>query len=114
MKTDNELIAEFMGYEFINDAPEEFPKGYWYLTADIESDWMVEQDMQYHESWDWLMPVVEKISALNGVHYIIEGHCGMVIYSFGKQIVKNSSDSNIETVYKSVVEFINWHNSQQK
>ena len=60
--TDNELIARFMGYEFINDAPN-FPDGYW--SNEEDGDWLTAKDMQYEESWDWIHNVmVEKAIAL--------------------------------------------------
>tara|TARA_R100001440_G_scaffold36967_1_gene56203 strand:+ start:570 stop:860 length:291 start_codon:yes stop_codon:yes gene_type:complete len=51
---ENKLIAEFMGLcplsrsGFISDKKQEY---YGSLS-----------DLQYHTSWDWLMPVVQKIS----------------------------------------------------
>ncbi len=45
MKTDNEIIAEFMDH----DVPKEYLNG-----SDLNNT--------YKNSWDWLMPVVEKIS----------------------------------------------------
>ena len=65
----NKLIAEFMGaiwrkddyglfgysYSDVGKAPTEH-SGYWW---DVKA-------LQYHTSWDWLMPVVEKIS---NIHY---------------------------------------------
>ena len=41
----NKLIAEFMGYIY-------------------EDDILVPEEPQYHTSWDWLMPVVEKIEEI--------------------------------------------------
>lgn len=45
MKTDNELIAEFIG-----DCPKNYDFETWCLNAD------------YNTSWDWIMPVVERIN----------------------------------------------------
>lgn len=58
MKTDNEIIAEFMGANFVNDAPTEFPNGYYFWP---NGDWGGIPELVYNESWDLLMPVVEKI-----------------------------------------------------
>ena len=53
---DNKLIAEFMGLEF--------SKGEYYRPLYNSGDWIPQDELQYHISWDWLMPVVEKIESL--------------------------------------------------
>ncbi len=54
MKKNNKLIAEFMGIVYHK------------LEKVIVIDNLVikEDDLQYHLSWDWLMPVVEKIEEM--------------------------------------------------
>lgn len=53
----NKLIAEFMSYESYKF------KGYvTYIFED--NNHRAEEDLHYHISWDWLMPVVRKISNL--------------------------------------------------
>ena len=47
---DNKLIAEFMGYKV-----GERKRG---------GGYMPENEMRYNDSWDWLMPVVEKIEEI--------------------------------------------------
>lgn len=56
MEKDNEIIAEFMG----------FPVEYQDLkfTGGYETK---KRKLQYDTSWDWLMPVVEKISTMEEV-----------------------------------------------
>jgi len=71
---DNKLIAEFMGSNLNG----------------LES-WQYEEELQYHTSWDWLMPVVEKI-------YQLDSNADF----FGS--------INLEATYKEVVEFIKEHN----
>lgn len=50
-------------------------------------------DLKYHSSWDWLMPVVEKIEQV---------HEGVP-----KQLIHLSLLSTRDEVYNAVVEFIN-------
>jgi hypothetical protein len=101
MKTDNELIAEFMGIDFTTkDA---------YLTYPPP---ICKRYGRYDQSWDWLMPVVEKINSIEGVSYIIEGKCAMEIGRNGARLAFQTTDSMIETVYNTVIQFIKWHNSQ--
>ena len=80
---DNKLIAEFMGIVF--------PK----LDNVIVIDNVVtkEDELQYHTSWDWLMPVVDRIEQVN--------------QGVPQQMLHLSLYSTIDEVYNAVVEFIN-------
>lgn len=109
MKTDNELIAEFMGLEHkggdVKIKQSAWPKMFW-TTA------------RYDTSWDWLMPVVQKIESLmphinipadlealkNGTHGS-EPHI---------EVLSLSIASKISEVYAAVITFIRWFNQQQK
>lgn len=102
MKTENELIAEFDGWTHF-PTPKAKGKGYWSYPsrgyAHFGSD-----AFRYDTSWDWLMPVVEKIGNLN------------MQYEFG--LATHYSAPNpfgpIEGFYQYVVEFIRWYNQIEK
>lgn len=106
-KPDNELIAEFMGYTCDNNHG-------WYEGPRINNEvtsaigkgvfaFNIDSAM-FHESWDWLMPVVEKIDqTIKNTHWI-KG------YWFVHEL---SITTPINELYKYVVEFIKWHNSQK-
>ena len=47
----NRLIAEFMGLRFENNQ--------YYTPTYNSGEWLTESELQYHNSWDWLMPVAE-------------------------------------------------------
>lgn len=82
-------------------------------------------DMKFHSSWDWIMPVVEKISntvikghpPFNSDEYVkVEIICNgyVKIYNFrDTPIFTNVSTegSLIIAIYKAVVQFIKWYNS---
>ena len=67
---ENKLIAEFMGLEnqilstgnihSWSDAP------FFYITKNSKEEVMkgIVKYSKYHKSWDWLMPVIEKITEL--------------------------------------------------
>lgn len=62
----NKLIAEFMGYYVT-----EFNGMYHFVRKEKKKPEHLNQvwefrleESKYHESWDWLMPVVEKIESL--------------------------------------------------
>jgi len=83
---ENKLIAEFMELETSDECYFEHltKKGNTELTHHIL--------LQYHISWDWLMPVVEKIEQVNeGVPH---------------QLLNISLFSSIDEVYQAVIEFI--------
>jgi hypothetical protein len=82
----NKLIAEFMGVVFHDDENQYYN----------EDGLYVGNTLQYHISWDWLMPVVEK--CLNIYH--IELMNDDLNFEFYDCI------SNKERTYKAVVEFI--------
>lgn len=59
---DNKLIAEFMGVQYKSD--EDYIKTLKEMREHgigYEQGYM-ESQLNYHESWDWLMPVVGKIT----------------------------------------------------
>jgi len=76
--TDNKLIAEFMG----------------------DSTRLHGLHLQYHTSWDWLMPVAEKI-------YKERGLDDEIIL----MIRDSAAELNIESMYKTIVEFIKQYNN---
>lgn len=116
----NKLIAEFMGEKFHEDS---------WSHGDIE----------YKTSWDWLMPVVEKIESLDLSEYGYkwEGIDGETEYNNGSihvEIERNKCwiymnlsldpitilnkktyniefPTKIEAVYAAVIEFIEYYNT---
>jgi hypothetical protein len=115
----NKLIAEFMGWDGIRFL---IPPDY--TLQDIEGVESMfydfsENEMEYHSSWDWLMPVVEKIESKifdNDEFYnfnILGGCCVIVISSHGNELITSEDgQSKIECTYLAVVEFIKWYNKQ--
>ena len=57
MKENNELIAEFMGYENVGTLNNPM---YDYYDNFFQDGSYEVKDLCYHESWDWLMPVVDR------------------------------------------------------
>jgi hypothetical protein len=55
--------------------------------------------MEYHTSWDWLMPVVNKCYTSNMQHP-------------NDDITQGLIDVDIKATYQAVVEFIQEHNNQ--
>jgi hypothetical protein len=95
---DNKLIAEFMGL-VVSDRDN--------YTSELHTN--VDVDLKYNTSWDWLMPVVEKIESDERYDVDIMQY-GTRISDNQKEIVNNianiSFDKKIDHTYQAVVEFI--------
>jgi len=95
---DNKLIAEFMGLRTNS-------YGDYNIDKDVMGFDMIVcslADTKFHTSWDWLMPVVEKIEDY------LSDNVGKVGY-FDDGLVSN----DIEVRYQAVVEFIKQYNDEQ-
>ena len=90
----NKLIAEFMGVEKTYNPSTEKVLSY-AVNDDVQC---LLHELQYHTSWDWLKPVVDKIEQVN------EG--------VPEQMLHVSLYSTIDEVYEAVVEFIKLINTQ--
>jgi hypothetical protein len=123
--TGNKLIAEFIHPNIIWDyEPRKLPyEGHdriknW-LQLNLKSGWV--NQLEYHKSWDWLMPVVEKIEETNFIK-IVGKYCGInktSANSFNNWVATEgvsftNPKSKIESTYKAVVKFIKWHNKNKE
>ena len=67
IEENNTMIAEFMELEV---TPKYNPKEY-YVKEYNSGEWYLPEEMKYHESWDWLMLVVEKIETEHKTNFKI-------------------------------------------
>jgi endonuclease IV len=101
---DNRLIAEFMSAE-----PD---KKTFFRTG--------EEVYFYHTSWDWLMPVVERINDTERYEVCIGNcHCHVTDiendnYKVRALTLSLQGKTTIEATYLAVVEFINWYNDERQ
>ena len=84
----NKLIAEFMEYELEGEV--------WVATMSKEDDTHLGRHLLFQTSWDWLMPVCQKIDQY------LEDNIGEVGY-FDDCLRSN----DIDVRYQAVLEFIN-------
>jgi len=95
----NKIIAGFMGVKTI--AMDEL---YSILRQNRENGFIhtpqayTIDELKYHSSWDWLMPVI---------HKILQDNDGTEFFNFSANISHALFNNNINNAYKSVVEFIN-------
>ena len=100
---ENKLILEFMGY----------PK----IANDEDKRDYLEDCVKYHESWDWLMPVIEKIETLG---YTFEKNYQPIDKDWQSLIVKGNdilyqefNDDSLKSSYYVLVEFIKQYNNER-
>lgn len=87
----NRIIAEFMGFENQMQLWRNPENRLCFL---IGGDWVPVCNLKYHTSWDWLMPVIQKVAT------ITEGSERYML------------DLDINISYERAVDYIQWHNTQ--
>ena len=102
IQENNKLIAEFMGEPIEID----------YEGTPLYDGW---KDLEYHESWDWLMPVVKYCTDLtrnfeyDSEHYLYwQNELFHPDYMLAEFI-----ENDISSIYSRVVEFIKWHEERK-
>jgi len=112
---ENKLIATFLwgdpqcGETFdpydrpdVWDVPDDDRGVFWSLSPYYEkTGQQIKGQLFFHSSWDWLMPVVEKIAGA--------GFGGGLLYGLREALIV----ADIEAAHKEVVEFIEWYNEQK-
>lgn len=140
----NKLIAEFMGLRQIPINLYGNEKCYYFYFPSSDNYELTQEEIQkesfdilnyawsiynlsYHLSWDWLMPVVEKIEKIHNDHH---GYFGVYISSnqciiqgtklnlalknpeYGFVYLSDTNaifDTKIKSTWFAVVEFIKWY-----
>jgi len=102
---DNRLIAEFMEYELEGEV--------WVATMSKEDDTYLGRHLLFQTSWDWLMPVVDKIESFTDDNKCCKYNvnieqCWVEIIDnqTSDEIVFVDGNDKILATYKAVVEFI--------
>ena len=114
MKTieNNKIIAEFLSVKI---HPCETIENFKFLPIEergLYNGYFIDE-LKYHEDWNWLMVVVEKIESL-GYRIEIVKHICRIYLSNKETIIISENTPKIEAVYNAVVEFIKWYNNQNK
>ena len=103
---DNELIAEFMGVDYV----------------DIDTYLENNKELQYHKDWNWLMPVVYKIrkckcydrgDVFNYQFIIYNNRVEYYADGYSKKPSKIFLGDGKEAIYNAVVEFIKEYNKYE-
>ncbi len=99
----NERIAEFMkvererdgGLYYINDHPQMFA-----------SCWVTAAGLRYNASWDWLIPVIEKIEEGNYGFKMCRKRVEVFFDDTKQTVLTVKEKSRLESAYKAVVTFL--------
>jgi len=118
--TDNQIIAEFMGYKVIYKPKVVNGENFFEYIDENGKYTYCHSLLKYNDQWDWLMEVVEKIES--DERYDVE------ILQYGTRIIERtktdlievvnniadiSFDSKIEHTYDAIVKFINEYNKRK-
>lgn len=114
----NKLIAEFMGATPIRGEYDMYQ-----VIEDIkdgvnEKHFFIPSEMEFNSSWNWLMPVVEKIEEM-GFWFELRTHktgnrAVIGDYNYDTKPISNVfKTSKIESVFMCVVCFIKWYNENK-
>jgi hypothetical protein len=118
----NSIIAKFLGGEVdvilkIQDKETKAWKG------DIAAQWRKDKQnlslgnailcehLEFHKSWEWLMPVVEKIGKELGYRVTIDTVFTR-IWRETNEIEYRNLTTSLECTYLAVVDFIKWYNKK--
>jgi hypothetical protein len=108
----NKLIAEFMGIKTKN-----------YDDTRAVTRWqfgnsmLFENDLQYHTSWDWLIPVCQKINSKESIKRCESNGIkdSIICYINAMRAMKQGVIKfNIDATWSGVVQFIQWYNQNNQ
>lgn len=105
----NEMLAKFMGIVFVQEIG---GNKYWNAPIGTFDMYNVSKGIfNYHKSWDWLMPVVEKLESMGFAIHIDEDTVYLHFPGNEKEMMdftKEQFGSKITTVYKAVCAGVEW------
>lgn len=121
----NKLIAEFDGGVLQADAVGHLKRNIFFRDMKIGLHLYNAEMLSYHSSWDWLMPVVEKIQNIDikaapnyegyRIEIVVQGYVKISGFPMPAIFANVSKEGSlIAAIYKAIVEFIKWYNQTKK
>lgn len=117
---DKILMAEYRGYFPQDIVSEDGNEGWWSLGhgttfPNHNFHQIIFAGMKFHTSWDWLMPVYNKLMQIDDISFAttIDG----LIYSHADcfEIVTEAlTNGSIDKFFDAIVIFIKWVNAEKK
>lgn len=124
METNNILLAEFLGWEkLVVDWDEYIIPNHLDSSNNLEKSdgtkhtTYCTESFKFHNDWNWLMSVVDKIESL---HYLVNISSAMVYINGDNGIIvnpinvyKEGGQTKHKCIYEACVQFVNWFNQQK-
>lgn len=107
----NRLIAELMGFRYEHNVHLGGSSSRFYKIGGTFDDSF--PYAKYHSSWDWLMPVVEKIEAMGYAFNITYTTVSIMLNPY-ERIVYQVSDTKLEAIYQAILSFITFYNKNKQ
>jgi len=110
--SDNELICEFMGYERSTKIWDNDQYAYTMKLPEVFNKQVVPSDMKFDTSYDWIMPVVDRIENLGLLFMLNRNTNGKNYCYFSNKKFDNIHDfdgvdhNRLSSIYKSVTKFL--------
>ena len=79
-------------------------------VKDIPLAFLAVEDMKFHLSWKWMMPVVIKIEEDLGYPVTIKGKSCSI--AAGDTTFENEGATKLLAIWQTVVDFLEWHEKQ--
>ena len=80
-------------------------------VKDIPLAFLSVEDMKFHQSWKWMMPVVIKIEEDLGYPVMIKGKSCKIVAD-DDTVFESEGDTKLEAIWNTVVNFLDWHEQQ--
>lgn len=104
-------FAEFMEFKTQDSTSvREIPRTDYFVTIHGVNRWVREDYLQFHDSWEWLMAVLEKINTIAIVGTSGDSATALVISS---HIDVGMRTVNKTHTYNAMLSFIKWYNEHK-
>lgn len=119
LKEDRKLILDFLNWEtyelksHIHSPELQFSTTMYKVPLKFNLPF---NHLRFHDDWNLLMLVVEKIERLSFEVSFVLSRCRIskLPWAHGEYWVNVEEDTKIKAVYESVINFIKWYNTQEK
>jgi len=77
-------------------------------VKDIPLAFLSVEDMKFHQSWKWMMPVIITIEDELGYPVLVKGK-SCKITADGDTTFEYEGDTKLKAIWHTVVDFLEWH-----